>query len=135
MSSRIHPRPWSPMTAFRMRLSVILPSVFRNTIFARILVYVVFAVSAPQLFAHDAPLEKPKVPKFTPRKLMEPLPAITEVPVDSASAANEKLGDKDLVLGVAVNGSSRAYPITMLCGPKREIVNDTVGKLPIAATW
>jgi len=37
------------------------------------------------------------------------------------------------VLGVSINGDSRAYSIPFLSG--REIVNDTVGGVPIAVTW
>ena len=38
-------------------------------------------------------------------------------------------------LGVEVGGEARAYPINMLSGPNREILNDTLGGRPIAATW
>ena len=37
------------------------------------------------------------------------------------------------VLGVTINGQSRAYSIPFLSG--REVVNDTVGGVPIAVTW
>ena len=37
------------------------------------------------------------------------------------------------VLGVTINGDSRAYSIPFLSG--REVVNDTVGGVPIAVTW
>jgi hypothetical protein len=37
------------------------------------------------------------------------------------------------VLGVSINGDSRAYSIPFLSG--REVVNDTVGGVPIAVTW
>ena len=41
----------------------------------------------------------------------------------------------ELVLGVTVGKESRAYPINMLTGPSREILNDTLGGQAIAATW
>jgi hypothetical protein len=41
--------------------------------------------------------------------------------------------DTDQVLGVAIGGESRAYPIPFLSW--HEIVNDTVGGVPIAVTW
>jgi hypothetical protein len=49
--------------------------------------------------------------------------------------ANEVKGvrDADQVLGVSMGGESRAYPIPFLSW--HEIVNDTVGGVPIAATW
>lgn len=37
------------------------------------------------------------------------------------------------VLGVSINGDDRAYSIPFLSG--REVVNDTVGGVPIAVTW
>ncbi len=43
------------------------------------------------------------------------------------------LGPQDLVIGVAINGESKAYPV----GPlnRREMVNDVVGGVPILVTW
>jgi len=49
------------------------------------------------------------------------------------SAAQARLRPTELVLGVAINGESRAYPITVL--NSREMVNDVVGGVPILATW
>ena len=43
------------------------------------------------------------------------------------------LGDRDYVLGVALNGDARAYPIGIL--RFREMVNDTVGGVPVLVTW
>ncbi|MFT6499022.1 MAG: hypothetical protein ACJAT6_001158, partial [Akkermansiaceae bacterium] len=47
----------------------------------------------------------------------------------------KSIGDKDLVLALTYNDHSRAYPINMLNGPQREIINDTLGGAHIAATW
>ena len=58
---------------------------------------------------------------------------ITEVPVVPGRQA--RLLDNELVLGVVLNGHARAYPINMLTGPSREILNDQLGQVPIAATW
>jgi len=43
------------------------------------------------------------------------------------------LADSDSVVGVSINGEARAYPVPILSD--REIVNDTVGGIPIAVTW
>ena len=43
------------------------------------------------------------------------------------------LAGSDSVVGVAINGDARAYPVPILSD--REIVNDTVGGVPIAVTW
>ena len=43
------------------------------------------------------------------------------------------VGEQDSVVGVEINGDSRAYPVSMLS--RHEIVNDKVGGVPIAVTW
>ena len=53
----------------------------------------------------------------------------------SVSAAEANLTPNELVLGVTVDGESRAYPINQLQGPTREIINDELGGTAIAATW
>lgn len=71
---------------------------------------------------------------FQPRTLMRPLPAIEDAPFVKAGEV-KSIGDKDLVLALTHNDHSRAYPINMLNGPRREIINDTLGGAHIAATW
>ncbi|MCH8044189.1 MAG: DUF3179 domain-containing protein [Planctomycetes bacterium] len=60
---------------------------------------------------------------------------ITKFPIATAKLAAGKINDADLVLGVAIEGEARAYPINMLTGPSREILNDALGGRAIAATW
>jgi hypothetical protein len=43
------------------------------------------------------------------------------------------LNDKDKVVGVDIDGASRAYPVATLS--RHEIVNDSVSGIPIAVTW
>ena len=43
------------------------------------------------------------------------------------------MDDDEQVLGVSINGESRAYSIPMLS--RHEIVNDVIGGVPIAVTW
>ena len=75
-------------------------------------------------------------PEFDPRVVVRrEFPAILTPPTMSAREADEILKDNELVLGVTVNGKSRAYPINMLTGPRREIINDELGGAAIAATW
>lgn len=73
--------------------------------------------------------------KFNPHTLFSPLPAITEIPTISVKEAEGKIEDSELVLGVVVGKEARAYPINMLTGPTREILNDNLGGKAIAATW
>jgi len=53
----------------------------------------------------------------------------------SVPAAQATLRDDDLVLGVVVGGEARAYPISLMWEPQNEVLNDTLGGEPIAATW
>ena len=62
-------------------------------------------------------------------------PAIKNADFVSATVADKVVRDEELVLGVEINGEARAYPINMLKGPSREIINDKLGGQHIAATW
>ncbi len=50
-----------------------------------------------------------------------------------AAADDKDLAAKDPVVGVVINGDSRAYPLRILIW--HEIVNDTVGGVPITITY
>ncbi|RME51622.1 MAG: DUF3179 domain-containing protein [Caldilineae bacterium] len=43
------------------------------------------------------------------------------------------LDPEELVIGIAVNGEAKAYPVSVL--RFREMVNDEIGGLPILVTW
>ena len=66
---------------------------------------------------------------------MKPLKTIVDAPFIKAEQVEDQVADNELVLGLVINGKARAYPINMLTGPRREIINDTLGKREIAATW
>lgn len=51
----------------------------------------------------------------------------------AVAAAQARLRNDELVLGVEINSEAKAYPITVLNA--REMVNDTVGGVPILGTW
>lgn len=75
-------------------------------------------------------------PEFSPRVVIPfAFPPIKNAPTVSAAEADRLLGEAELVLGVTINDQSRAYPINMLTGPRREIVNDRLGGRAITATW
>jgi len=76
-----------------------------------------------------------EVGEFTPQQVVPPFEPITEASVIPAHEVGDEVLDSELVLGLTLNGDSRAYPINMLTGPSREIINDTLGGIPIAATW
>ena len=86
--------------------------------------------------AHAAPeTARPNRPEFKPRQIVHPFKAIINAPTVNAADAKKFVQDDELVLGVEINGQSRAYPINMLTQPTREIINDTLGGKNIAATW
>lgn len=72
---------------------------------------------------------------FKPVRVVRPFPPITEFPVKPVREARDALNPTELVIGVTVGKESRAYPINMLTGPQREILNDKLGDKAIAATW
>ena len=76
-----------------------------------------------------------RLPEFKPRQVVRPFKAIIDAPSVRAADSKKFVKDDELVLGVEINGKSRAYPINMLTRPTREIINDTLGVKNIAATW
>jgi len=72
---------------------------------------------------------------YKPKRVVDPFPAITKPPLLPAAKVKDQVNAAELVLGVVVGGEARAYPINMLTGPEREIINDRLGGRSIAATW
>ena len=62
-------------------------------------------------------------------------PPFVRFPVATAEDARPEVRDGDYVVGVELNGESRAYPLNMLSNPERHVVNDDLGGQPIAVTW
>jgi hypothetical protein len=60
------------------------------------------------------------------------IPSIDK-PQFKAAAEDKELVAKEAVIGVEVNGDARAYPLRILIW--HEIVNDTVGGVPVAVTY
>ncbi|MCH7712930.1 MAG: DUF3179 domain-containing protein [Chloroflexi bacterium] len=61
------------------------------------------------------------------------IPAILNPVFLTAQEAQGNMRDGERVLGVSINGESKAYPLSLLS--RHEIVNDTVGGQPVAVTW
>jgi hypothetical protein len=68
--------------------------------------------------------------EFRPIRVLGAQRVITEFPVQPVRDVGESLSPSELVLGVTAGEQSRAYPINMLTGPSREILNDTLGGQP-----
>ena len=61
------------------------------------------------------------------------IPAILDPTFLTAAEASEQYLPDELVLGVSINGEHKAYSVPYLSN--REIVNDELGGVAIAATW
>ena len=73
-----------------------------------------------------------------PQEILTVLPkdaiaAILSPSFEEGQGASSWISDTIFVVGVAINGDSRAYPVPILS--RHEIVNDVVGGIPIAVTW
>ena len=63
----------------------------------------------------------------------EGYPVRTDLEIVPADRAD--LGEDEMVLGVAVGGEARAYPVNLMWKPENEVLNDTVGGAALTATW
>lgn len=81
------------------------------------------------------PDNPPSAASFHPGRAVEEMPPITEIEIVSAEEVGGRIEDDELVIGVAIDGEARAYPLNVLTGPEREIFNDHLAGRPIAATW
>lgn len=78
----------------------------------------------------------PPSPKtFYPIRVLERQDIVRGWDVLSREQANKTLQPRELVIGLTINGESRAYPLNVLHDPEREIFNDKLGGKEIAATW
>lgn len=85
--------------------------------------------------AQEPLLDAPSASNFSPIRAVPRPPLVTGFRTLDAASASKIIEGDELVLAVEVNGEARAYPINILTGPDREIINDEVGGRPIAATW
>ena len=61
------------------------------------------------------------------------IPAILDPIFAGRAVGIAQMEPLERVMGVSINGESRAYPLNLLS--RHEIVNDTVGGKAIAVTW
>ena len=73
--------------------------------------------------------------EFDPIQVVRSFPPIEDAPCLPAGKVRDEVTADELVLGVVIGDEARAYPINMLTGPSREIINDRLGGRSIAATW
>lgn len=110
------------------------------------------STSTPQATSTPAPTLEP-VPTTTPFPLSDTgrvtrdelvarlqtavvrdgIPAILDPHFVPPESVPPEFRDTELVMGMSLNGESKAYPIDILS--HHEIVNDVVGGVPVAVTW
>ncbi len=61
------------------------------------------------------------------------IPSVDNPSFLNATDSASQIGQQDLIIGVSLNGEHKAYPTAFLSS--REIVNDTIGGVPVAVTW
>jgi len=61
------------------------------------------------------------------------IPPIDDPMFESLEAAAERLAPLEPVIGLAINGEAKAYPLSILIW--HEIVNDEIGGVPVAVTY
>ena len=88
-------------------------------------------VLVPPLALAEVRIDPGEIVTLLPK---DAIPAIRN-PKPLLVPANEvkRVRDADQVLALSLGGESRAYPIPFLSW--HEIVNDTVGGVPVAVTW
>lgn len=92
--------------------------------------------------ASPAPGESPVVfaaaagpDPFVPQYFEAPFPPVTAIETVAAFEAAGRVRDDESVLGLAMGGVARAYPVEMLRMIRQEAINDQIGDLPILVTW
>ena len=61
------------------------------------------------------------------------IPAILDPQFLRPEDAGSQMQANERVIGLSIDGDHRAYPLNLLS--RHEIVNDTVGGVPVAVTW
>ncbi len=61
------------------------------------------------------------------------IPAILDPQFLHSEDAASQMKANERVIGLSIDGDHRAYPLNLLS--RHEIVNDTVGGVPVAVTW
>jgi len=60
-------------------------------------------------------------------------PVLTDPPLGPIADGDKLIHSNDWVIGIAINGDARAYPITVM--GIHELINDTIGGQPITVCW
>ena len=89
-----------------------------------------------ELEAHAISIDNPPSPdSFYPISVVDEPPVVSGFEVLTAADAEMLILPDELVLGVEIDGESRAYLMNMMTGPDREVFNDSIAGHPIVVTW
>lgn len=67
--------------------------------------------------------------------LMSPLQPVETFPTIPVAEAGDRFHAEELVIGVTIDGESRAYPLNVIDSPDRNVINDRLGNEPILVVW
>ena len=73
------------------------------------------------------------IARMQPAVVRDAIPAILQPQFVAPEAVPPEFKDVELVLGLSMNGESKAYPLDVLS--HHEAVNDVVGGVPVVITW
>lgn len=73
------------------------------------------------------------IARMKPAVVRDAIPAILDPQFVAPEAVPPEFRDTELVLGLSMNGESKAYPLDVLS--HHEAVNDVVGGVPVVVTW
>ena len=73
------------------------------------------------------------IARMKPAVVRDAIPAILDPQFVPPEAVPTEFRDTELVLGMSLNGESKAYPLDILS--HHEAVNDVVGGVPVIVTW
>ncbi|MBX3444737.1 MAG: DUF3179 domain-containing protein [Planctomyces sp.] len=69
------------------------------------------------------------------RFVMPPVEPLVDLPSVTRVVSGGDIQPQELIIGVAIDGASRAYPINLINTPFRKVINDTLADEPIVVTW
>jgi len=120
-TGRMHAAPWRALAMLALCLMVAVPAVANPSYWKR---------EWPQTDFTKHAIEFDEILSGGPPK--DGIPSI-DAPAFVAITAVEDLTDTEPVVSVDLNGDARAYPLRVLIW--HEIVNDTVGGVPVSVTY
>ncbi len=126
---------WQKKLSSNRRIWIIV-SAIAAAVTILVLAFTVMSVPSGSIIANEE--SRSSAPLVSPEKIVSGGPPKDGIPsIDSPKFVNAEkanfLEDGDLVIGLQVNGETKAYPLKILVW--HEIVNDRIGNKPVAVTY